>query len=99
MGSSAEENVQFSDFLKSKWQITELGEPKLTLGITISCNQPNHTISLSSTPKIDKLIEEYGQTSAHPADTPMVAGLQLQKPDKATLTSPEIVNWAEWSPY
>jgi transposase InsO family protein len=97
--SSADENAQFRDFLKSKWQITELGEPKLALGITISRNRPNRTISLSSTPKIDELIEEYGQTDAHPADTPMVAGLQLRRPDKATLTSPEIVEWAERTPY
>ena len=97
--SSADENTKFSEFLKSKWQITELGEPKLTLGITITRNRSNRTISLSSTPKIDELIDEYGQTDAHPADTPMVAGLQLRRPDKATLTSPDIVEWAERTPY
>jgi hypothetical protein len=59
--SSAEENARFSEFLKSKWQITELGEPKLALSITISCDRANHTITLSSTPKINELIEEYGQ--------------------------------------
>ena len=97
--STAEENSRFSSFLKSKWQITELGEPKLALGISITRDRTNRTISLSSTPKIDELIEEYGQADAHPTDTPMVAGLTLQKPDKTTLASTEVVEWAARTPY
>ena len=39
------------------------------------------------------------QNDAHPVDTPMVAGLQLRRPDKSTLTPPEIAEWAAWTPY
>ena len=58
--------------------------------------KPYYLLILNS--KINELIEEYGQVNAHPVDTPMIAGLWLQRPDKATLTSPDIVKWAEWTP-
>ena len=45
--SSLKETEQFHNLLKTKWEITELGEPKLTLGIAMLCNHENHTISLS----------------------------------------------------
>jgi hypothetical protein len=97
--SSPEENMQFCDMLLCKWEISKLGEPKFALGITISHNHPNHSISLSQTAKIDKIVKEYGQRDSHPVDTPMVAGLQLQRPDKTVPTPSEIVEWADRTPY
>ena len=76
-GSSPKETEQFRDLLKSKWEITELGEPKHALGIAISRNHENHTISLSQAAKIDQLVNEYGQQDAHSVDTPMVPGAHL----------------------
>lgn len=35
-GSTSEENDRFRDLLKTKWEITELSEPTLALGIAIS---------------------------------------------------------------
>ena len=46
-GSSPKETEQFHDLLKSKWEITELGEPKYVLSIAISRNHETRTISLS----------------------------------------------------
>ena len=43
--STSKENEHFRDLLKSKWEITKLGEPKLALGIAISCNRPARTIT------------------------------------------------------
>ena len=40
-GSSPEENDRFRDLLKSKWEITQLGEPSLALGIAISRDRTN----------------------------------------------------------
>jgi hypothetical protein len=97
--SSPEENARFRDLLKTQWEITELGEPKLALGVAISRNRPDRTISLSQTAKIDDLVEQYGQSSTRPADTPMVAGLQLRKPNTSAPTPPDIADWAEKTPY
>ena len=77
-GSSPQETEQFRDLLKSKWDITELGEPKHALGIAISRNHEDRTISLSQTAKIDQLVDEYGQHDARSVNTPMVTGIQLR---------------------
>ena len=96
---SPEENTHFSTLLKSQWEITELGPPSFALGIAISRNRVNRTVSLSQTTKIDNLVTNYGQADAHSVDTPMVAGLQLHRPDKTLPTPPEISEWAEKMPY
>ena len=44
-------------------------------------------------------MEEYGQTDARPADTPMVASLQLRRPDKSAPTPPEVSEWVDRTPY
>ena len=98
-GSSPKETKQFRDLLKSKWEITELGEPKYALGIAISCNHETHTISLSQSAKIDQLVNEYGQRDAHSVDTPMVTGLQLRRPDKSATVPTDVAEWSERTLY
>ena len=97
--SAPQELEMFRDQLKAQWEITELGEPKLALGIAMSRNRTNHTISLSQTVKIDNLVEEYGQIDARTVDTPMIAGLQLRRPDKSTPVPADIAKWANKTPY
>ena len=75
--SNPNETKQLRNLLKSKWEITELGKPKFALGIAISHDRNNNTISLSQATKINQLVEEYSQQDARPVDTPMVTGTQL----------------------
>ena len=98
-GSSPQETEQFCDLLKSKWDITKLGEPKHALGIAISRNHEDRTISLSQTAKIDQLVDEYGQHDARSVDTPMVTGIQLRQPDKSAPTPADVAEWSERTPY
>ena len=81
-GSAPEELDLFRNQLKSQWEITELGEPKLALGIAVSRDRANRTISLSQAIKIDNLMEEYGQVDAQTVDTPMTTGLQHNDPTR-----------------
>ena len=97
--SSPEENALFSALLKTQWEITELGPPTFALGISISRNRNNRTISLSQTAKIDNLVANYRQSDAHSVDTPMVAGLQLCRPDKSLPTPPKISKWTKKTPF
>lgn len=98
-GSNPSETDHFRDMLKSKWEITELGEPKFALGIAISRDQNDRTISLSQTAKVDQLVDEYGQQNAHSVDTPMVAGLHLQRPDKSVPVPMDVAEWIDRTPY
>jgi hypothetical protein len=89
--------VQFHDQLRAKWDISDLGPIKFALGIAIECS--GNMVCLSQTVFIDRIVEQFGQTDAHPTETPMVAGLQLCKPDKSILTPPEITAWSEKTLY
>ena len=92
-----EENICFWDQLKSKWDISDLGPAKFALGIRIKHDTDN--LSLSQTAFIDRVIEQFGQADAYLADTPMVAGLQLQCPDKLTPMPPKVAKWIACTPY
>jgi hypothetical protein len=97
--SSPEENKKFKEELRSKWEISDLGPAKFVLGIAVTRDLERRTITLSQTALIDKVINEFGQGDAHAAETPMVAGLQLQRPDKNAPVLPEVKEWGERTPY
>jgi hypothetical protein len=97
--SSPEEMDAFKAMLESKWEISDLGPAKFALGIAISRDRPSHTICLSQTAYINRLISRFEIGDARTADTPMVAGLQLRRPDDSVATSPEIVKWRLQTPY
>ena len=92
-------NKAFKSQLKDKWDITDLGPAKFALGIAISRNPSANTISISQTALIDQVVEQFNQHDTHPVNVPMVAGLQLRRPDKKDLVIPEIAAWAECTPY
>ena len=97
--SSPDETASFKALLESQWEIADLGPAKFALRIAISRDTSSHTISLSQTTYIDRLLERFNLTDANPADTPMVAGLQLHRPDKTTPTPPKIEEWRLHTPY
>jgi hypothetical protein len=99
IASSAEENNRFKSDLDAKWKISDLGEAKFALGIAMTRDLPNRTISLSQTALIDRIVSDFGQSDAHTVDTPMVAGLHLQRPDKREPIPPSTAAWIEKTPY
>ena len=94
-----EENACFKEELRSKWEITDLGPTKFALGIAIKRNHEKHTISLSQTAFIDRLIDWFNLSDAHPTDTPMVQGLQIRRPDKSLPLAPDLATWINATPY
>ena len=92
-------NKAFKSQLKGKWDITNLGPAKFALGIAISCNPSTNTISISQTALIDWVVKQFNQYDVYPVDIPMVAGLQLCRPNKKDPVTPEIAAWAECTPY
>jgi hypothetical protein len=97
--SSPDETAAFKSFLQSQWEIADLGPAKFALGIAMTRDIPSRTISLSQTAFIERLLECFNLKDAHPSDTPMVAGLQLWRPDKDAPTPPEITEWRLRTPY
>lgn len=77
IADSPEENIRFKEQMKTVWTISDLGEPKLVVGIAIERRREEKSIYLSQTALIDKIIITFGQTDSHPASMPMDPGLKL----------------------
>jgi hypothetical protein len=99
ISSSPEENARFKDKLRLHWEISDLGTVKFALGIGITRDRPKRTVSLSQTVLIDRIVDQFGQTDAHPIDTPMVAGLQITCPDKSMPIPANVATWVQRTPY
>jgi len=94
-----EEDECFKAELCSKWEISDLGDIKFTLGIAIERDCNSCLISLNQTAFIDRLVSRFNLSEAHPVDTPMTQGLQIHRPDKSIPPDPELLEWIERTPY
>jgi hypothetical protein len=77
VASSPEELKSFKALLQKKWEISDLGPTHFVLGIAINRDRPSHSISLSQTAYIDRLLIHFDVGNAKSAETPMVTGLHL----------------------
>ncbi|KAJ3494947.1 hypothetical protein NLJ89_g10707 [Agrocybe chaxingu] len=82
------ENDTFEKQMRSLWEIST-GPVKFCIGIAIAHDLHNHTVRLSQTTLIDKVISLFGQSDAHPVTVPMDPGLKLRRPDPKDITSME----------
>ena len=71
VSSAPEASHAFKEELKSLWTISDLGEASFCIGIAISHNRADRTISISQTALIDHIVQQFGQTEADPISTPM----------------------------
>ena len=97
--SSSEENTHFKAELLSQWKISDLSLAKFALGIVISRDRAIKTVSISQSVFIDRMLERFHLSNAHPCDTPMVPGVQLLRPDKLASVDPHVLNWMKHTPY
>jgi hypothetical protein len=98
-GSSPEAINDFKTELRSQWEISDLGPARFALGIAIMRDLEKHSIAISQTALIDRVVNQFNQSDANPLDTPMVPGLQLRRPDKSTVVPPDVEDWAVRTPY
>ena len=75
---SPAKNERFKSQMKEIWKISSSGEAKFCIGIGITMNHEDHTISLSQMALIDKVINQFRQQDAYPANSPMDPGLKLR---------------------
>ena len=77
VSSQKEENDAFKHQMRTKWELSDLGEACLCVGIAIKWDCSTCSIYLSQTALIDKLVAQFGQKDANPATIPMEPGLKL----------------------
>jgi hypothetical protein len=71
VSSTSDASRAFKNELKSLWTISDLGEARFCIGIGISRDRPNRTVSISQTALIDRVVQQFGQADADPISTPM----------------------------
>ena len=99
ISSSTEENDLFKMQLHEYWEISDLSLIKFALGIAVALDRKQQSITLSQTSLIDQIVDQFGQHNAHHVDTPMVAGMQIVRPDKSVPISSGLASWIQRTPY
>ena len=80
-------NERFKSQMQEIWKILSSGEARYCVGIGITRDCEKHTVSLSQTALIDKIIRQFGQQDSYPINSPMDPGLKLRRPDKKGISS------------
>ena len=76
-GTSLAANDKVVEELKSHFKLRDLGPTNFLLGIHITCNFPNRTISLSQCQYIINILERFRMTECKPTLTPIEPGTPL----------------------
>lgn len=90
IASSKAENDRFKDQMRQVWTISDLGTPRFVVGIAVEWDRLNHTVKLSQTALIDKVINQFGQKDASPLSLPMDPNTRLRCVDRTALSSDEL---------
>jgi hypothetical protein len=77
IASTAAENEAFKNQMRQIWTISDLGSARFVVGIAITRNHLHHSIYLSQTALIDRIIRQFGQTNSSTVSTPMEHSLKL----------------------
>ena len=80
-GSSAKLIFAYKKKINDCYALTDLGPISWLLGIKITRNREERTISLSQSSYIDSILERYGLKDAKPYATPMVPGVTYSRRD------------------
>ena len=73
---------QVKSNLSKHLEISDLGEVKHYLGIEVSRDKPNKTITLSQKGYLLKILERYNKSGLNPVSTPIEVGVRLEKASK-----------------
>ncbi|THH09542.1 hypothetical protein EW146_g8663 [Bondarzewia mesenterica] len=70
--------------LRSRFDIVELGPVQWLVGLSISCNLADHTITVSQTGLIDSVIDKFHLLNANTVSTPLNCNVRLTHDDSPT---------------
>lgn len=82
MASNKEIMMKFIEEIKQKFDIKDLGEPNVILGIHVTRSRKEKTISIDQEGYIQELLRKYNMENCNIIKTPMEIGLKLKKSEK-----------------
>lgn len=89
IASSKAENERFKTQLREAWTISDLGTPRYIVGVSVDWDRTTQTVALSQTAFIDRVVQQFGQSDAHPLSLPMEPGSKLRRPDRESQSQEE----------
>jgi len=87
--STPEEEKRAKDELQSSYEIKDLGEAKLILGIQIDRDQKSGDITLSQQSYAQQILTWFNMDKCTPSSTPLSTGLQISIDDCPTSNDKE----------
>jgi len=72
---SADAMEKMKKDIRTKWEVTDMGEPTKIVGIEIT--QTPETISISQKKSIETILQKQGLASANPVKMPLDPGIKL----------------------
>jgi hypothetical protein len=79
LGNSLTEIVKMKKVLASNFDMTDLGEAKSFLGLTIVRNRHRRTLTINQSKYIEDVLKRFNMTDCNPTSTPLPAGIILEK--------------------
>jgi hypothetical protein len=89
MSSKLSHVQEFKKHIAKSVEITDLGEAHFFLGIQISRNRDNHTVTLSQTKYLKEILSKFNKDKLHAVSTPAELGIRLDKSE--TTADPSVV--------
>jgi hypothetical protein len=77
VAKSAADVQSVKDDLKKQFKLRDLGPTSWLLGVEITCNRAQHSLSLSQHQYIISLLERFNLSDCNPVSTPMDPGIKL----------------------
>lgn len=90
IASNKEKSECCKDQMHKVWTISDLGIIHFIVGIAVTWDWPNHSVMLSQTALINKIVSQFSQKNTSPAPLPMDPRLKLQCTDYKKLMHEEL---------
>ncbi|KAI7947250.1 hypothetical protein MJO28_009158 [Puccinia striiformis f. sp. tritici] len=77
----------FKDQINARFEMEDLGECTWVLGMRVTRNRAEHTISLCQDQYISEMLDEFGMTNCRPISAPLPLNALTAPPDTSPVSS------------
>ena len=79
---TVEEGNELARDLKDEFEVNDIGEPKMIIGVKINRDRENRSLTISQKNYIRTVLERFGLAQANPVAMPLDPNIILQKPQE-----------------
>ena len=76
-GDQLEAIIEIKQWLKSRFEMKDMGEAEYVLGIEITRDRPNRLLTLSQGSYLETMLKRFDMAMCNPIDTPICKSIKL----------------------